>query len=106
MNSKPLPANHRAPVRIIAPGIAGARSVKCFQRIALQSTESDNFYQRRDYRILPPEATDKEKVKNYLDVTLALQDMLINSVTGSPWNGDALKLGVDGMIEFCGYALP
>ena len=106
MNSKPLPVNHGAPVRIIAPGIAGARSVKWLERITVQSTESGNFYQKRDYKILPPEATDKEKAKKYWHLIPAVQDMPINSVIGSPQNGDVVKLGADGMVEVRGYALP
>ena len=106
MNSNPLPVNNGAPVRIIAPGIAGARSVKWLQRVTVQFTESENFYQRRDYKILPPEATDKEKAKQYWDVTPAIQDMPINSVIASPQNGETVKLGANGTVEIRGYALP
>jgi len=106
MNSKPLPANHGAPVRIIAPGIAGARCVKWLERVTVQSTESENFYQKRDYKILPPEVTDKEKAKDHWDAIPALQDMPVNSVIGSPRNGDTVRLDADGMTEIRGYALP
>ena len=106
MNSKPLTAKHGAPVRIIAPGIAGARCVKWLERITVQSAESENFYQQRDYKILPPEATDKKKAENYWDVTPSVQDMPINSVIGSPRNGEAVRLDADGMVEVRGYALP
>ena len=106
MNSKPLPVKHGAPVRIIAPGIAGARCVKWLERITVQFTESENFYQKRDYKILPPEATDKTKAKKHWDATPALQDMPINSVIGSPQSGDTVKLGTDRIIEVRGYALP
>jgi sulfite oxidase len=106
MNSKPLPIDHGAPVRIIAPGIAGARSVKWLESITVQSCESENFYQSRDYKILPPEATDKAAAEEYWDKTPALQDMPINSVIGSPQSGDVVKLDEDGNIEVRGYALP
>jgi len=106
MNCEPLPVNHGAPVRIIAPGIAGARSVKWLQRITVQSTESQNFYQKRDYKILPPEATDKDKAEDHWDATPAVQDMPINSVIGFPRDGDTVKPDADGMIEIRGYALP
>lgn len=106
MNSEPLPTNHGAPVRVIAPGIAGARSVKWLERITVQSIESDNYYQKRDYKILPPEATDRETAENYWDVVPAIQDMPINSVIATPQNGDTVKLDNDGMIEIRGYALP
>jgi sulfite oxidase len=46
MNGKPLSPNHGAPVRVITPGIAGARSVKWLDRITVQMSESENFYQR------------------------------------------------------------
>lgn len=44
MNSKPLPANHGAPVRVTCPGIAGARSGKWLESITVQPTESQNHY--------------------------------------------------------------
>lgn len=46
MNGKPLSANHGAPVRVVTPGIAGARSVKWLDKVTVQMSESDNFYQR------------------------------------------------------------
>ena len=106
MNSEPLSAKHGAPVRIIAPGIAGARCVKWLQQITVQSTESENHYQQRDYKILPPEATDKEKAENFWDITAAIQDMPVNSVIGSPHSGDTLTLDSSGKVEVHGYALP
>ena len=106
MNSKPLTVNHGAPIRVIAPGIAGARCVKWLERITVQFAESENFYQQRDYKILPPEATNKEKAENYWDVSSAVQDMPVNSVIVSPRNGDTVRLDPDGMTEIRGYALP
>jgi sulfite oxidase len=46
MNGKPLSPNHGAPVRVVTPGIAGARSVKWLDRVTVQTCESDNFYQK------------------------------------------------------------
>jgi sulfite oxidase len=106
MNSNPLPANHGAPVRIIAPGIAGARSVKWLECITVQASESEDHYQRRDYKILPAEATNKEEAKNFWDTTPALQDMPINSVIGVPQSGEAVEADADGTIAIKGYALP
>ena len=106
MNSKSLSAKRGAPVRIIAPGIAGARCVKWVERITVQPSESENIYQQRDYKILPPEATDKAMAAKYWATTPALQDMPINSVIASPQNGDAVKIGADGTVEVRGYALP
>jgi sulfite oxidase len=106
MNGVPLPDKHGAPVRIVAPGIAGARSVKWLEKITVQATESDNFYQYHDYKVLPPEATNMEEANKYWHKTPALQDMPINSVIGSPQTGDTVKTDTYGKIEVSGYALP
>ena len=106
MNGNPLPVNHGFPVRIIVPGVSGCRSVKWLDEITVQSEESRNFYQRYDYKRLPPEATDQETAKQYWDITSALQDMPINSVIADPQNGDTITLPPSGMTEIKGYALP
>ena len=104
MNGKPLPVNHGFPLRIVAPGIAGARSVKWLDRITVQATESSNFYQQHDYKVLPPEAVDKETANKYWSVTPAIQDMPINSVIGVPQGGGTLRSS--SPITVKGYALP
>lgn len=106
MNGKPLPVNHGFPVRIIVPGVSGCRSVKWVDEISVQSEESQNLYQRYDYKRLPPEAVDKESAKQYWNTTPALQDMPINSVIAEPQNGDTIRLPPSGSIAIRGYALP
>ena len=106
MNGKPLPANHGYPVRAIAPGIAGCRSVKWLQRITVQEKESDNFYQQYDYKILPPQAVNAEIAKQYWHITPGLQDMPVNSIIAMPRTGDVLTTKPNGKIEVQGYALP
>jgi len=104
MNGRPLPVNHGFPLRIVAPGIAGARSVKWLDRITVQANESSNFYQKYDYKILPPEVTDKEIAEKYWDVIPAIQDMPINSVIAMPQSGETLRRSSRVMVK--GYALP
>ena len=106
MNGKPLSANHGFPVRVIVPGIAGCRSVKWLDRITVQKEESPNFYQQRDYKILPPEATDKHAAESYWDISPAIQDMPVNCVIASPQNGDTVILSSNRTTEVQGYALP
>ncbi|KAJ4377347.1 hypothetical protein N0V83_000172 [Neocucurbitaria cava] len=106
MNDKPLPPNHGAPVRVVTPGIAGARSVKWLDRITVQMSESDSYYQQHDYKILPPEADSKEKAEEYWAKVDSLQDMPINSVIGVPTSNSTVKRDPDGTIEVRGYALP
>ncbi|KAI9834552.1 MAG: hypothetical protein M1819_002928 [Sarea resinae] len=106
MNGKPLPVKHGYPVRIVAPGVAGARCVKWLDRITVQLAESKNFYQQHDYKILPPEAINKEVAKKYWHTVPPVQDMPVNSVIASPQSGDTVKLPPNNLINVSGYALP
>jgi sulfite oxidase len=106
MNDKTLPPNHGAPVRVVTPGIAGARSVKWLDQISVQMEESQSHYQQHDYKVLPPEADTKEKAEEYWGKVDALQDMPVNSVIGVPKSDSTVKRNADGMIEVKGYALP
>ncbi|KAK5200832.1 hypothetical protein LTR16_004733 [Cryomyces antarcticus] len=106
MNGHPLPPNHGYPVRVVAPGIAGARSVKWLDRITVQLHESANYYQQHDYKVLPPEAVDGESAKQYWHTVPAIQDMPVNSVVAVPKSGDTVAASPDGTIPVKGYALP
>lgn len=106
MNGEPLDAEHGAPVRVIVPGVAGARSVKWLNKITVQEKDSQNFYQQHDYKILPPEATDKQQAEKFWDKIDPLMDMPVNSIVGVPDNGETIELDSEGTIEVRGYALP
>jgi sulfite oxidase len=106
MNDAPLKPNHGAPVRIVAPGIAGARSVKWLDCVTVQMQESGSHYQQHDYKILPPEADTKEKAEEWWGRISALQDMPVNSVIGVPKSGARVERKSDGTVGVKGYALP
>jgi sulfite oxidase len=106
MNDKPLPANHGAPVRVVTPGIAGARSVKWLDSITVQMQESHSYYQQHDYKILPPEADTKENAEKWWAKCDSIQDMPVNSVIGVPASKSTVHVDQDGMVEVKGYALP
>ncbi|TKA68066.1 hypothetical protein B0A49_04566 [Cryomyces minteri] len=106
MNGNSLSPNHGYPVRVVAPGIAGARSVKWLDCITVQLRESANFYQQHDYKVLPPEAVDGESAKQYWHTVPAIQDMPVNSVVAVPKSGDTVAVSPDGTIPVKGYALP
>ncbi len=103
MNHTPLEPAHGFPLRVVVPGVIGARSVKWLERIVIRDHESDNFYQARDYKVLPPEATSETKA-DYLKKTPALLEFPLNSVICSPAEGDELSLTDDAIIVK-GYAV-
>ncbi|KAK6955274.1 hypothetical protein Daesc_002906 [Daldinia eschscholtzii] len=105
-NGKPLSIRHGYPVRVITPGLAGARSVKWLDRITVQEEESQNHYMQRDYKALPPQATDSTSAEVYWGVTPAVQEMPVNSVIVGPRTGDEIEKDDQGYIECHGYALP
>ena len=92
MNGKPLTPARGFPVRVVAPGIAGARAVKWLDQITVQDRESPNFYQQRDYKILPPEAIDAQTAQKFWPRVSAIQDMPVNSVVAVPKRGQTLYL--------------
>lgn len=54
MNGAPLTADHGYPLRCVAPGIYGARSVKWLWRIGLRRGHSDGYFVERDYKVFSP----------------------------------------------------
>ncbi|RMZ01719.1 hypothetical protein D0862_06271, partial [Hortaea werneckii] len=83
----PLTANHGFPVRVVAPGIAGARAVKWVDRVTVQRGESGNVYMQRDYKVLPPEVRDSQQAEGYWGCTPPVQEMPVNSAIRFPRRG-------------------
>ena len=53
---KSYPRDHGYPLRVVLPGVVGARSVKWLKTIKASKTESPSFFQKKDYRTTPPSA--------------------------------------------------
>jgi sulfite oxidase len=77
MNGEPLPPAHGAPLRMVVPGYIGARSVKWLERIIVQAEPSQNYFQRKAYRLFAPEVR-ANNVK--WDEGMMLGEMNITSV--------------------------
>ena len=51
LDGEPLPPAHGFPLRAVVPGWIGARSVKWLGRITVRDAESENYFQKRAYRL-------------------------------------------------------
>ncbi|KAF3912869.1 hypothetical protein AA313_de0205231 [Arthrobotrys entomopaga] len=106
MNGKTLTPERGFPVRVIVPGVAGARAVKWLDRITVQKQESSNAYQQRDYKILPPEVESKEQAAGYWHKLPSILEMPINSVICCPAEGSEIEDPRSVPLCISGYALP
>lgn len=77
MNGGPLATDHGAPLRVVVPGVIGARSVKWVAHVTVQAEESDNYYQQHAYKLFPPE-TEPETADWCAQP--AIQDLPLNAV--------------------------
>ncbi|GAA6035369.1 hypothetical protein JCM8097_008838 [Rhodosporidiobolus ruineniae] len=104
-NGEPLTEDHGAPLRVVVPGVVGARSVKWLERIIVRNHESDNFYQKRDYKVLPPEATSENK-EEYMKQTPPLMEYPLNSEICEPSEAAVVEFSDDKpSILVRGYAM-
>ncbi|KAK9120080.1 hypothetical protein Scep_018173 [Stephania cephalantha] len=54
MNGEPLNRDHGYPLRVIVPGVIGARSVKWLDAINIIAEECQGFFMQKDYKMFPP----------------------------------------------------
>ncbi|THU97277.1 molybdopterin binding oxidoreductase [Dendrothele bispora CBS 962.96] len=100
MNDEPLSAEHGGPLRVVIPGYLGARWVKWLDTITISDDESPNFYQQRDYKILPPEVENKAQAASLWSKYPSMTFLPLNSVIGS------VAKTCPSTIFVKGYAVP
>lgn len=100
MNGKELPKDHGYPLRVIVPGVIGARSVKWLGRILADSDETLSFWQTKDYKSSPP--TPHTGCFDFRDAP-PIYESPVNSVVCEPEQGEVLQ-PVNGEISVRGYA--
>lgn len=100
MNGKELSRDHGYPIRVVVPGVVGARSVKWLGKIAVSSKESSSHWQQNDYKGFSP-STDWDTVD--FSKSPSMQNMPVTSAICSPKNGDVVPVE-DGMVTVKGYA--
>lgn len=54
MNGETLNRDHGYPLRVVVPGVIGARSVKWLDSINLLAEECQGFFMQKDYKMFPP----------------------------------------------------
>ncbi|KAB7504841.1 putative sulfite oxidase, mitochondrial [Armadillidium nasatum] len=89
------------PIRVIVPGVVGARNVKWLGKIILSEEESQSHWQQNDYKGFAPnidwDTVDFKK-------SPAIQDMPVTSAICSPLEGETVKIKKDGAFEVKGYS--
>eukprot|EP01018_Ginkgo_biloba_P022603 Gb_35091 [translate_table: standard] len=62
MNGKVLKRDHGYPLRVVVPGVIGARSVKWLDTIDVIANECQGFFMQKDYKMFPP-TVDWDNIK-------------------------------------------
>ncbi|KAG0333736.1 hypothetical protein BG000_008921 [Podila horticola] len=102
MNGTPLTREHGFPIRVIVPGYIGARSVKFLHKIIVQPQESTSYFQRKDYKVLPP-WVDSSNVEDAWDSADSLGEMNIQSVICTPQDNEVITSSKPVTVK--GYAI-
>ena len=100
MNGKPLPRDHGYPLRVVAPGIVGARNVKWLCKIVASKDESPGHWQQNDYKGFSPNI-DWHNVD--FKSAPAIQELPVVSGICSPRNGNTVHESEE-FVTVQGYA--
>src|SRR5690606_15964912 len=106
LNGRPLSVEHGAPVRMVLPGVAGARWGKWLDRSTVRPQESNNYYMQQDYKILPDHVRTKADAMRNWHLVPPMQLMPINSIVGVPQSGETIVPDAHGKVLVAGYAVP
>ena len=98
MNGNPIPLDHGYPVRVIVPGVVGARNVKWLGRIIISKEESPAQWQQGDYKGFSP-STTWETVD--FSKAPAIQEMPVTSAICVPTSNQKVEVK-DGKISVKG----
>ncbi|XP_068827118.1 sulfite oxidase, mitochondrial [Capricornis sumatraensis] len=98
MNGQPLPRDHGFPVRVVVPGVVGARHVKWLGKVSVEPEESFSHWQRRDYKGFSP-SVDWDTVD--FDSAPSIQELPIQSAITQPKEGETIG---SGEVTVKGYA--
>lgn len=100
MNGEPLSRDHGYPLRIIIPGVVGARQVKWLKKIYFSTEESTSHWQRRDYKGFNA-SVDWHNVD--FDKSVSISQLPVISAICDPVEGQELEEGAEE-VTVKGYA--
>lgn len=101
MNGEEIPRDHGFPVRVVIPGIVGARQVKWLSEIILSSEENDSHWQHSDYKGFNA-STDASNAD--YNKSVAIQDYPVQSAICVPQDNSVVPIEADGKLRVSGYA--
>ncbi|EAR51057.1 molybdopterin oxidoreductase [Oceanicola granulosus HTCC2516] len=99
LNGEDLDPAHGAPMRIIVPGYAGARSAKWLLEIDVRDAPSDSPVQARDYKLFPPSVARQDA--NW-DEGVTIEQMPVTSAICLPRPDEPIP---PGRTTVKGYAM-
>ncbi|XP_044502932.1 sulfite oxidase-like [Mangifera indica] len=99
MNGEPLNRDHGYPLRVVVPGVIGARSVKWLDAINIIAEECQGFFMQKDYKMFPP-SVDWDNIN--WDSRRPLIDFPVQCAICSLEDVDVIK---PGKIKITGYAV-
>nr|KJB33979.1 hypothetical protein B456_006G041700 [Gossypium raimondii] len=99
MNGEPLNRDHGYPLRVIVPGVIGARSVKWLDSINIIAEECQGFFMQKDYKMFPP-SVDWDNIN--WSTRRPQMDFPVQSVICSLEDVQSIK---PGKVTISGYAV-
>lgn len=96
MNDAPLTAEHGAPLRMIVPGVIGARSVKWLSKLVLSDRESPNPILQHSYKLV--QTTDPAE----LEKAAPLYEIPVNGFICTPSHESMIATP---KVRLAGYAM-
>ncbi|XP_022538148.2 sulfite oxidase, mitochondrial [Astyanax mexicanus] len=100
MNGEDLPQDHGYPVRVVVPGVVGARNVKWLGKIVVSEEESQSHWQQNDYKGFSP-SIDWDTV-DYKSAP-AIQELPVQSAITQPAEGAVVDRDMEE-VTVKGYA--
>ena len=101
MNGTALRPDQGYPVRVVVPGVVGARSVKWLKRVVLSGEQSKSHWQLNDYKVFPPGIKELKGVN--IPEYEPINEPPVQSAICEPVDGAAIERH-EGSFRVKGYA--